>query len=118
MPVVLSGPGVNVAPAGRTAAVSVVIASPSGSTAVTSTVSSSFSAMLAVAGALTTGGRSTFVTVTTVVAEPESALAAVNVMVWLLVQGGGAGYWVSLLRHGLRPGQPDVNARVRSTCGR
>jgi hypothetical protein len=34
-------------------------------------------------GAVTIGARSTLVTVMAVLAEPESALAAVNVTVWL-----------------------------------
>ena len=60
-------------------AASDVIGSPSGSAAVTWTVTGSFSATLAVAGAVTTGARSEFETVISVVAEPERALLAVNV---------------------------------------
>ncbi len=55
------------------------IASPSGSLTVTMIVKGEFSGTVAVAGAVTTGARSTLVTVMFVVAEPESAFAAVNV---------------------------------------
>ena len=70
---------VNVAPVGSGAAVSVVMASPSGSAAVTVKVKSVFAGVLAVAGAVTTGARSTLVTVIAVVAVPESAFDAVKV---------------------------------------
>jgi hypothetical protein len=53
--------------------------SPSGSATVTLTVRRPFSATEAVAGAVTTGGRSTLVTVMAVVSAPLSALLAVNV---------------------------------------
>ncbi len=71
----------NVAPAVMAVpdAVSEVIASPSGSLAVTLTVNSEPSATVAVAGAVTTGARSTLVTVIAVVAEPVRAFVAVNV---------------------------------------
>ena len=70
---------VNVAPAGKPVAVRLVIVSPSGSEAVTVKVISGFSAPVTVAGAVTTGARSTLVTVMLVVAEPESVFVAVNV---------------------------------------
>src|SRR5262245_52737771 len=73
----------NVAPGGRSLAVSEAIGWPSGSAAVTLTVRNEFSATATVAGAVTTGARSVLVTVTTVVAEPESALLAVIMMLWL-----------------------------------
>ena len=79
VPDVLPEPGVNVAPAGSGAAVRLVIASPSGSAADTVKVISVFSAPPAVAGAVTTGARSPFPTVMTVVAEPVRAFVAVNV---------------------------------------
>ena len=80
-PVVLPAPGANVAPAVMAvpAAVSDVIASPSGSLAVTETMSSEPSFTEAVAGAVTTGARSTLLTVIAVDAEPERAFVAVNV---------------------------------------
>jgi hypothetical protein len=70
---------VNVAPAGRGAATRLVMASPSGSAADTVKVISVFSAPEAVAGAVTTGARSTLVTVIVVDAEPLRAFEAVNV---------------------------------------
>ena len=79
VPDVLAAFAVNVAPAGSGAAVSDAIASPSGSAALTVNVISEFSAPEAVAGAVTTGARSTLVTVIAVVAEPLSAFDAVNV---------------------------------------
>ena len=79
VPDVLVAFAVNVAPAGSAEAVRLVIASPSGSDAVTTKVISVFSAPVAVAGAVTTGARSTLVTVMTVVAEPESVFVAVKV---------------------------------------
>jgi len=79
VPDVLPEPGVNVAPAGSGAAVRLVIASASGSTADTVKVISEFSAPETLAGAVTTGARSPFVTVMTVVAEPVRAFVAVNV---------------------------------------
>ena len=79
MPEVFPAPAVNVAPAGRGAAVRVEIASPSGSDAVTVKVISVFSAPEAVAGATTTGARSELVTVIAVDAEPDRAFEAVNV---------------------------------------
>jgi len=54
---------------------------PSGSVAVSVKVISVFSAPEAVAGAVTTGARSTLLTVTVVAAEPERAFDAVNVTV-------------------------------------
>jgi len=78
VPVVLPGPGVKLDPAGPVAA-SDVIASPSGSEAVTFTVITVPSLPLAVAGALTTGARSTLLTVTTVLEEPLKPFAAVKV---------------------------------------
>src|SRR5687767_7937053 len=74
---------VNVAPAGRPAAVRLVMASPSGSEADTVKVISVFSAPEAVAGATTTGARSTLVTVIVVDAEPLSAFEAVNVTLYV-----------------------------------
>jgi hypothetical protein len=79
VPDVFEAPGVNVAPVGSEAPDKVVIASPSGSPAVTVKVISEFSAPEAVAGAVTTGARSTFVTVIAVAAVPLKALLAVNV---------------------------------------
>jgi glucosamine 6-phosphate synthetase-like amidotransferase/phosphosugar isomerase protein len=72
---------VNTAPAVMAVPVAVrlVMASPSGSTADTVKVISVFSAPEAVAGAVTTGARSTLVTVTVVDAEPLRAFEAVNV---------------------------------------
>src|SRR5688572_29895594 len=70
---------VNVAPAGRGAAVRFVMASPSGSEAVTVKVISVPSLPEAVGGATTTGARSTLFTVMVVVAEPLRAFDAVNV---------------------------------------
>ena len=55
------------------------MASPSGSEAVTVKVVSWPSFVDIVAGAVTTGARSTLVTVIAVVAVPESAFDAVNV---------------------------------------
>jgi hypothetical protein len=81
VPLVFPAPGVNVAPAGRLEAESVVRPSPSGSDAVTSTVISEFSAPEAVGGALTTGAWSKLVTVMSVLFDPVSALLAVNVTV-------------------------------------
>src|SRR5258706_5826973 len=60
-------------------AVKVVIASASGSDAVTVKVISVFSAPEAVAGAVTTGARSPFETLTAVVADRERAFVAVTV---------------------------------------
>ena len=83
VPEVFPAPVVNTAlfPAGNPVrfAVRELIASPSGSDAVTDTVTCVPTDALAVAGALTAGARSTLVTVIAVVAEPESALLAVNV---------------------------------------
>ena len=79
MPLVLPGPGANPAPAGRPAAFNDVIDSPSGSLAVTVTVRSDPTFPDTDAGAVTTGARSTLVTVITVEAEPLKALLAVNV---------------------------------------
>jgi hypothetical protein len=81
VPAVFEAFAANVAPAVMAVpvAVSEVIASPSGSEAVTLTVSSAPSAPVAVAGAVTTGARSTLVTVIAVVPEPERAFDAVNV---------------------------------------
>ena len=56
---------------------------PSGSVAVSVKVISVFSAPEAVAGAVTTGARSTLLTVTVVAAEPERAFDAVNVTVYV-----------------------------------
>src|SRR5262245_30837452 len=78
----LPGPGAKVAPEGRPLTVSDVIGSPSGSAAVTFTVRRLFSATVTVAGTVTTGARSTLVTVMALVAEPESALLAVNVTLY------------------------------------
>jgi len=76
---------VNVAPAVMAVPVAVrlVMASPSGSAAVTTTDSGEPSATVAVAGAVTTGARSTLVTVIAVVAEPERAFVAVNVTLYV-----------------------------------
>ena len=83
MPAVFEPFGVNTAlwPAGKLArlADSDVIALPSASDAVTFTASAPFSLTVAVDGATTTGARSPFVTVMTVVAEPVRAFVAVNV---------------------------------------
>src|SRR5439155_72617 len=79
VPAVLDPFGANVAPLGRLAAVSEVIASPSGSAAVTVKVSAPFSAAERLAGAVTTGGWSTVVTVDDVAALPLRAIWAVNV---------------------------------------
>jgi hypothetical protein len=81
VPLVFPAPAVNVAPAVMAVpvAVSEVIASPSGSDADTVKVISVFSAPETVAGAVTTGARSTLVTVMFVVAEPLNAFDAVNV---------------------------------------
>ena len=83
VPLVLPAPAVKVLPvvAGEEAAVNVVIACPSGSAAVTLTVPATLLAKLAVAGAVTTGARSTLLTVTVVDAEPLSAFVAVTVSV-------------------------------------
>jgi hypothetical protein len=83
VPLVLPPPAVKVLPvvAGEEAAVNEVIASASGSAAVTVKVISVFSFPEAVAGAVTTGARSEFVTVTVVAAEPESVFVAVKVTV-------------------------------------
>jgi hypothetical protein len=70
---------VKVAPVGSGAATRFVIASPSGSAADTVKVRSVLDGPPAVAGAVTTGARSTLVTVMLVVAEPESAFDAVKV---------------------------------------
>ena len=64
---------------GAPVAVNEEMASPSGSDAVTLTASNWFSNTETVAGAVTTGARSAGVTVMVVLAEPESAFAAVNV---------------------------------------
>jgi len=64
-------------------AVRLVIASPSGSTADTVKVISVFSAPETDAGAVTTGARSTLVTVIVVDAVPERAFAAVNVTLYV-----------------------------------
>src|SRR5262245_43902409 len=61
------------------------MASPSGSTTEICTVSESPSATLAVAGAVTTGARSVLVTVMVVVSEPESALLAVKMTLYVPV---------------------------------
>ena len=84
MPLVLPAPAVNVPPAVMAVpeAVSEVIAWPSGSEAVTVKVISVFSFPEAVAGAVTTGARSPFVTVTFVVAEPVRAFVAVKIAVY------------------------------------
>ena len=81
VPVVFPDPGVNVAPAGCPEAASEAIASPSGSEAVTFTVIWLSAFPFAVAGAVTSGARSTLVTVITVLAEPVKAFEAVNVTV-------------------------------------
>jgi len=78
-PLAFSGPGVKVAPAGRPDALIEPIASPSGSEAVMSIVSRLFSLPAAVAGAETTGERSLFAMLSTVVVELASALLAVKV---------------------------------------
>ena len=81
MPLVLPAPAVKVLPvaAGEEAAVNEAIASPSVSAADTVKLPATPSVKDAVAGAVTTGARSTLFTVIAVVAEPESALFAVNV---------------------------------------
>jgi hypothetical protein len=79
VPLVLPGPGVNVAPEGTPVAVSEVMGSPSGSVTVKFRVRRWPSATEAVAGAVTTGARSTLVTVMAVELEPASAFLAVNV---------------------------------------
>jgi hypothetical protein len=81
VPLVLPAPAANVAPAVTAVpeAVSEVMASPSMSAAVTLIVRSEFSLTEAVAGAVTTGARSTLLTVIAVDAEPESVFDAVNV---------------------------------------
>ena len=60
-------------------AVNAVIGCPSGSAAFTLMVTSWPSVPLAVAGAVTSGARSTLLTVIAVDAEPDSAFAAVKV---------------------------------------
>jgi hypothetical protein len=74
---------VNVLPvvAGEEAAVKDVIALPSGSDAVTVNVRVLPSFTVCVAGAETVGARSPAVTMSVVVAEPESVFVAVNVSV-------------------------------------
>ena len=79
VPPVLAPLGVNVAPAGRFAAVSDVMVWLSGSAAVTVNESGAFSATATEAGAETTGAWSTPFTVIEVVALPASAFCAVNV---------------------------------------
>ena len=81
VPAVFPGPGAKLAPAGSPVAMSDVIDSPSGSLAVTVTVSRFPAGAETLAGALTTGARSTLVTVITVDADPPNALLAVNVTV-------------------------------------
>jgi hypothetical protein len=83
VPLVLPAPAVKVLPAGKEAAVNEVIAWPSGSAADTVKVISVFSAPEAVAGAVTTGARSTLLTVTTVAAVPDRAFDAVKVTVYV-----------------------------------
>src|SRR5688572_9703873 len=82
VPAVFSDPAVKVAPEGRPDAVRDVMASPSGSAAVTATVIRVPARPEAVAGAVTTGARSALFTVTTVLAEPVRALAAVKITVY------------------------------------
>jgi hypothetical protein len=81
VPAVLEAFFANVAPAVMAVPVAVrfVIASASGSAAATVKESRTPSFTDWVAGAVTTGARSTFVTVIAVVAEPLSAFDAVNV---------------------------------------
>src|SRR5206468_1608416 len=78
VPVVLPGPGVKLDPEGPAAARD-VIASPSGSEAPTFTVIAVKALPDAVAGAVTTGARSTLVTVISVVEVSESAFDAMKV---------------------------------------
>ena len=70
--------GVNVAPDGRGAAVSELIASPSGSLAMTENVRRFPSDPDAVVGDTAVGARSTFDTEIVVVSFPDSAFDAVN----------------------------------------
>ena len=79
VPEVFPGSAVKLAPAGNPESSSYTMASPSGSVALTVTVSSSSARTAAAAAAVTTGARSTLLTVMVVPAEPESALVAVNV---------------------------------------
>jgi hypothetical protein len=81
VPDVLPAPAVNVAPAVMAvpAAVNEVIACPSGSTAETVKLNGAPTVPFCVAGAVTTGARSTLLTVIAVDAEPESVFVAVNV---------------------------------------
>ena len=81
VPEVLPPPAVNVAPAAMAepAAVNEVIGSPSASFAETVKVRSDPTVPFADGGAVTTGARSTLLTVIDVEAEPERAFAAVNV---------------------------------------
>jgi hypothetical protein len=85
VPDVFVASGVNTAlfPTGSVdvSAVKAVIASPSGSEAATVNVICVPSFPVAVPGAVTTGARSTFVTVIAVDAVPESEFDAVNVTV-------------------------------------
>ena len=71
--------GVNVAPGGRLLAESERMVWPSGSAAVTPNVSNWPSVAAAPAGAVTTGGRSTLVTVMPVTLLPASTLVALKV---------------------------------------
>src|SRR5688572_12334354 len=91
---------VNVAPAGRGAAVRLVIASPSGSTAGTVNVSRTFVGPLTDDGAVTTGARSVLVIVIVVVAEPERAFDALNVTL----------YVPACVKDGVHDNVPDVLA--------
>jgi hypothetical protein len=81
VPLVLPAPAVKVLPvvAGEEAAVNELIGSPSGSFADTVKVIRVFSLPVTVAGAVTTGLRSCWVTVTEVAAEPDRAFVAVTV---------------------------------------
>src|SRR3989304_3263068 len=81
VPAVLPGSAAKVAPGGRPAAGGGRIASPSGSEAVTFSVSVLPTITPAVGGAVTTGARSTLVTVMSVLEEPLKAFAAVKVTV-------------------------------------
>ena len=81
-PVALPAAGVNVAPDGNGAAVRELMLPWLGSVAVTLTVNGLPAATLASAGAVTTGAPLA-VTLTMVVAAPESELAAVNVTAYL-----------------------------------
>ena len=83
MPDVFEAFAVNVLPvvAGELDDVKDVIASASGSTAVTVKLPATFCWQDAFAGAVTTGARSTLLTVTVVAAEPERAFVAVTVTV-------------------------------------